>query len=137
MMIKNKKGEGGFMEAMAAFMVVTVAMTSFLGMLTYSQLGSSDLKDSVGDDLLEGLMLEGDEITGWDDRRLDTFAERNGYNCARITIIVAGDLCDASLERAVGEIEGDNVGSISGNFTISSDDGRTFAASYEVVYWWD
>ena len=136
-MIKNKKGEGGFMEAIIALMMVTVALTAFLGILAYSEIGNTDEDISLDTDFIEDLEIADGRITGETDRELERFIEKNGLNGTRLTVNVAGSLSDASLRWTVGIEEGNNVGTMTGTFPICTDDGRIFAASYEVVYWWD
>ena len=136
-MIRNKRGEGGFMEAMVALMMVTIALTAFLGMLAYSEIGKSDDRVTLDTRFIEDLQIIDGEIVGETEKQLDHFVEKNGLNGARLTVEVAGTLSDASLVRTSGTAVGDNVGTFTGSFSISSDDGRVFAASYEVVYWWD
>ena len=136
-MIKNKRGEGGFMEALVALMMVTIALTAFLGILAYSEIGSSDDEMTLDTGFIEKLRLVDGDITGETDRQLELFIEKNGLNGTRLTVEVAGTLSDSSMVRDYGTCEGNNVGTMTGTFSIDSDDGRVFAASYEVVYWWD
>ena len=118
-------------------MMVTIALTAFLGMLAYSEIGGSDDTVSLDTGFIEDLQIVDGKIVGDTDKQLDHFVEKNGLNGTRLTVKVAGTLSDASLLRTSGTEEGNNVGTITGTFPIVSDDGRTFAASYEVVYWWD
>ena len=136
-MIKDKRGEGGFMEAMVALMMVTIALTAFLGMLAYSEIGTSEDTISLDTKFIEDLQIVDGKIIGDTDKQLDHFVEKNGLNGTRLTVKTAGTLSNASLLRSSGTEDGNNVGTITGTFSIRSDDGRTFAASYEVVYWWD
>ena len=136
-MIKDKRGEGGFMEAMLALMMVTIALTAFLSMLAYCEIGGSDDEISLDTDFIEDAQLIDGKIVIEADDRLDRFVDMNGLNGARLSIRIAGTLSDASLIRSSGTEDGDNVSAINGTFPIGSDDGRVFVASYEVVYWWD
>jgi len=136
-MIRDKRGEGGFMEAMVALMMVSIALTAFLGMLAYSEIGESDDTITLETRFIEDLQIVDGEIVGETENQLDRFVEKNGLNGTRLTVKAAGTLSDASLVRTSGTTEGNNVGTFTGTFPIDSDDGRVFAASYEVVYWWD
>ena len=136
-MIKDKKGEGGFMEAIMGLMVVTIALTAFLGLLAYTNLGEIDERTTLNTEFIEKLGLKEGKLSGETHDHMESFIERNGLNGARLTVIIAGTLSDASLTDSVGITDGNNVDSINGTFPIESDDGRTFVASYEVVYWWD
>ncbi len=136
-MIKDKKGIGGFMEAITALMVIIVALTAFLGLLAYSDLGELSKTPTIDTEFIEDLELKDGIITGETAGHLGRYVEKNNLNGARLEVIVAGNLCDASLTDSVGEQDGDNVGTVKGTFPIRSDDGRSFVASYEVVCWWD
>ena len=125
------------MEAMVALMMVTIALTAFFGMLAYSEIGGSDDTVTLDTRFIEDLQIVDGKIVGETGKQLDHFVEKNGLNGTRLTVKTAGTLSDASLLRTSGTEDGDNVGTITGTFSIVSDDGRTFAASYEVVYWWD
>ena len=125
------------MEAMVALMMVTIALTAFFGMLAYSEIGGSDDSISLDTRFIEDLQIVNGSIVGETQKQLDHFVEKNGLNGTRLTVDTAGTLSNASLLRTSGMTDGNNVGTITGTFSITSDDGRTFAASYEVVYWWD
>ena len=136
-MIRDRRGEGGFMEAIIALMMVTIALTAFFGMLAYSEIGESDDGISLDTGFIEDLKIIDGEIFGETEKQLDSFVEKNGLNGTRLTVKVAGTLSDAVMVRSSGYEEGNNVGTMTGTFSVDSDDGRVFAASYEVVYWWD
>ena len=125
------------MEAMVALMMVTIALTAFFGMLAYSEIGGSDDTVTLDTGFIEDLQIVNGSIVGETQKQLDHFVEKNGLNGTRLTVDTAGTLSDASLLRTSGMTDGNNVGTITGTFSIRSDDGRTFAASYEVVYWWN
>ena len=125
------------MEAMVALMMVTIALTAFLGMLAYSEIGESDDTITLDTRFIEDLQIVDGKIVGDTEKQLDHFVEKNELNGSRLTVKVAGTISDASLVKTSGTEEGNNVGTFSGSFSINSDDGRVFAASYEVVYWWD
>ena len=136
-MIRDKRGEGGFMEAIIAFAAVTTALTVFLGLLAYSEIGNADSTIDLDTEFIENLTIEDGRFTEYDDSGLHRFIERNDLNGTELKVNVAGHLSDASLDDIIGVTEGNNVGTISGTFSVHSDDGRTFVASYEVIYWWD
>lgn len=136
-MIRDKRGEGGFIEAIIAFAAVTTALTIFLGLLAYSELGKADSTVDLDTEFIENMTIENGRFAGYDDSNLQRFIERNGLNGTELKITVAGHLSDASVDDTIGVTEGNNVGTISGTFPVHTDDGRTFVASYEVIYWWD
>ena len=136
-MIRDKRGEGGFMEAIVAFSAVIMALTLFLGLLAYSDLGNADDSKELDTEFLERLTIEDGRIVGYDGSHIYRFIERNDLNGAEVKVTVAGHLSDASLDEMTGTTDGNNVGTVTGTFSIHSDDNRTFVASYEVIYWWD
>lgn len=136
-MIRDKRGEGGFMEAMVALMFVSIALTGFLGLMSYSELGQGNSTVELDTAFIEDMYLKDGEIIGESFPHLDRFVERNGLNGARLYVAVIGNLVDADYHDETGTDEGSNVGSFSGTFPMRSDDGRTYVASYEVIYWWD
>ena len=136
-MIRDKRGEGGFMEAAVAFSAVTVALTLFLGLLAYTELGDAGDTKELDTEFLERLTIKDGRIVGYDGSHIDRFIERNNLNGAEVKITVAGHLSNASLDERTGIADGNNVSTLAGTFSIHSDDNRTFVASYEVVYWWD
>ena len=136
-MIRDKRGEGGFMEAIVAFSAVTVALTLFLGLLAYTELGNAEDTKDLDTEFVEKLTIEDGQIIGYDGSHIDRFIERNRLNGAEVKVTVAGYLSNASLDERTGATDGNNVGTITGTFSIHSDDNRTFVASYEVIYWWD
>lgn len=136
-MIRDKRGEGGFMEAIIAFAAVTTALTIFLGLLAYSEIGNSDSTIDLDTEFIENMTIENGRFSEYDDSNLHRFIERNGLNGTELRINVAGHLSDASIDDTIGVADGNNVGTMSGTFPVHTDDGRTFVASYEVIYWWD
>ena len=124
------------MESLVALMAVTVMLTSFLGMLSYSELGKERNSIELDTDFIEDLKLENGRIVG-DTDSLIRFVDKYNLNGARLKVDVSGNLCDASLERLYETTDGNNADCRTGTFSISTDDGRTFVASYEVVFWWD
>ena len=125
------------MEAIIAFAAVTTALTVFLGLLAYSEIGNADSTIDLDTEFIENLTIEDGRFTDYDDSGLRRFIERNDLNGTELKVNVAGHLSDASIDDAIGITRGNNVGTISGTFSVHSDDGRTFVASYEVIYWWD
>ena len=136
-MIKDKKGEGGFMEALTALMVVSVALTAFIGLLAYSEIGYKDNRIDLDTEFIEDLELRDGRLCGETHQQLERFVDRNGLNGARLNVSVAGPLSDAKMTDRTGCENGDNIATVNGSFPLRSDDGRSFVASYEVVYWWD
>lgn len=125
------------MEAMVALMFVSIALTGYLGLISYSELGQSSGDPELDTDFIERMCLKDGEITGETSSELDRFVVRNGLNGAILDVAIVGNLTDADYHDAMGLNDGSNIGRITGTFPIPSDDGRTYVAEYEVVYWWD
>ena len=136
-MIRDRKGEGGFMEAITALMVVSVALTAFMGLLAYSEIGDKNDRITLDTEFIEDMELRDGRLCGETHQQLERFVDSNGLNGARLNVSVAGPLSNASLTDNAGIEDGDNIATINGSFPLDSDDGRRFVASYEVVYWWD
>ena len=127
------------MEAILAVMIVSISLTSFLCMLSYSELGQQDSAIRIDTDFIEDIEIENDRMICSENIRNEMyrFIERNDLNGAELKVSVAGDSSYPCLDEMFGERSGNNVNSKSGTFSIKSDDGRRFVAEYEVIYWWD
>lgn len=130
----NKRGEAGFMEAIIAMMVVTIALTCFMGLLSYNNADDAR-NDSFSTDFLDDFSVMNGRIAGDPEDELCDIMDSKGYERVDLRITVDSVISD-SYEFTVGEGEYDNVGSVTGTLHLRSDDGRSFVASYEVVFWW-
>lgn len=133
----NRRGETGFMGSILAVMVVSVALTAFLGILSYTDLSLQERTFEPDLRFADRLELSEGEITGDYSEEMLRFIERCDLNGVRLKVSVAGPLSDASIDETFGTPSGSNAESRKGTTSISSDDGRTYAASFEVIYWWD
>ena len=131
----NKKGEGGFMEAIMAVMIVTVSLTAFMGFLSYSDLGALNDDSAIDVSFVRCLAVDDGVITGSCAKEMENAVCRNGYSGMALDAWIAGT--DSDFRETVGITDGMNADSVSGTLSVTSGDGRTYAVCYEVVYWWD
>ena len=127
------------MEAILAVMIVSISLTSFLCMLSYSELGQRNNEIVLDTDFIENIDLNDNGFTVDDavHNEMYRFIDRYGLNGAKLDISIAGGICNSHYDKSYGEEIGNNIGCKSGTFPIRSDDGGSFVAYYEVVYWWD
>ena len=128
----DRRGIGGFMEAMFSMMVVIITLTAFLGILAYAGMPEQD--DGIDISFLDGLYVSGDSICGLDECSLFLLLEREGAEGLDIRVGVIGELSDGSLEFCCGE-RTDRPTERSGVLTLDSDDGRKLPVRYEVILW--
>ncbi len=132
----NRKGEGGFMEAMIAVMVVTLSLTAFMGVLSYNVLTDSPEETVVEEPALEFLDLlsiKDKKIVGDLDEEMEGLAF--GYSAVKIKVVAIGNVSIESLDKTYGEKTDNIVRSDVGSVLLNADDGRTLLCSYEVIIW--
>lgn len=131
----NKKGEGGFMEAMAAVMVVTIALTSFMGLLAYSELPTTEKSVEIDTTFLNSLKIDDGVIVGDIHDELQYIADTNGIETITVNVKIVGNIALSTFTDTYGENRTTDVVSRTGTIYLDADDGRTFIASYEVICW--
>ena len=113
-MRSDRRGDMGFMEAMVAFMAVTVMLTAFMGVLATTTVVTADPTES----------LDPGEFTGT--------IESDGFRGAAVTVTVPGGFCPDIETFTVGDMDGMLYSrSIPG--LVTDDSGRVLPAVYEVV----
>lgn len=118
-----------------AVMVVSVALTAFIGLLAYSSVSENDIHRAPDTAFTEHLSITDGTIDDTYSEELVSQMERNSLNGIRFKVSAA--CSDIQADMLVGEPLGLNADIISGTVSIPSDDGRVYAASFEVIYWWD
>lgn len=131
----NNKAESGFMEAMAAVMIVTVTLTAFIGLLTYTSISDTSETIDIETAYLNKLSIKSEKIVGNIQNDLQEQVDINEYKSIRLTVKIIGLVSDDTFIISAGEKTTNNVASKTGTITLQSDDGRRLAASYEVVVW--
>ncbi len=132
-MIKDRKGVGGFMEAMFAMMIVLIAVTAFIGVFAYHQLPENN-NVSIDTSCFR-FSVEDGKLTGDISDELEKTREKYNLKGIRVDIKPIGILFDDSERFMCGSIDSDNITSESGTLRIEGNDGSSVLATYEVVYW--
>ena len=128
-MRKNRRAEGGFMESMAAVMVVCIALTLFMALLP------SVLKDDGGGETIPPDILNGVSVADGGimfEGGAEHTAKGFGYGSMTLKVIVTGtpDVYDVT----VGTPGGDDMMHRSGT-TMMRVDGRLMSVGYEMAVW--
>ena len=132
-MIKDRKGVGGFMEAMVAMMIVLIAVTVFIGLFAYHQLPEND-SVSIDTSYLEFSIVDG-RISGDITEEMQETCIKYDLKGIRVDISPVGNLFDDSKRFTYGSTDSDNITSEKGTLRLYGNDGSSVLATYEVVYW--
>ena len=87
----DSSGDAGFMEAMVAFMVVTIVLTGFMGALATTTVTTADPTGSLDPDRFQGTLEDGTFVPGFMDY-IEGFMWSQG--CALYTRSVPGTVTD-------------------------------------------
>lgn len=127
----NRKAEGSFAETMIAMMVVTIALTAFMGVFAYSCCHNDGPDTRISTDFVKDLRIEGGEIVGVDQSYIDDECTRKGYASMVITVETAGSVNHCSLRIGTGSDS--DYSFVRGTIDLPCDDGTVVIANYEVV----
>jgi hypothetical protein len=127
----DRKGEAGFMEAILAAMVVTVALTGFMGLLALNSASEDVPSVDVDIDTFDGLGIVDGKIA-WTGDEGPSVPE--GICGIRLTVSAVGGIMDGEFVISDGECEGLRECKV-GTAIIGSDDGRAVLCNYEVETW--
>ena len=119
------------MESIAAVMVVTVALTAFMGALAYSELADEKREVDIDMHFLDALHVEDGRIVGNVTPHLTEIREKNNYSGIDLKIRLVG-YTDDSRTFTSGNRSADDVRYFSGSMPIETDKGETVLASYEM-----
>ncbi len=134
-MIADRKGIGGFIEAMLAMMIVTIAITSFIGLLAYNELPASDDEVRVDTSYLKFSVVDG-RITGDIQEGMERSCDRYGLLGITVEVRLIGPLFDDERTYQCGITNGDNNRIENGTLRLGCDNGSTILASYRVIQWY-
>ena len=130
-MRSDRRGEAGFMEAMVAFMAVTVVLAAYLGMLASVAVEDADPTRSLEEDRFTGFIDGGVFTPAYVDYLRD-FLDISGCGGVSVSVTVPGGLC--------GPVEPLTLGSMDGSLhtrqiisTVGDDAGRELPAVFEVT----
>lgn len=130
-MRKDRRGIGGFMETMVAMMIVTIAISAFMTVFTYTNLDEPEVHD-VSTEFLHNLSIEDDEIVGIDPKYPYQETLRMGYVSMTIHLEVVGMAEDVYLDLG-NCVEGHDQIVKNGTVMLTDEDGNRYAAFYEVI----
>ena len=130
-MRKDRRGIGGFMETMMAMMIVTIAISAFMTVFTYTNLEQSEPAE-ISTDFLDGLSIRNDRIVGLDKDYPEKESLRKGYDSMTVCIRTVGSIHDYQLELGRPTNSSDQIIK-NGNIILTSESGERYAAVYEVI----
>lgn len=125
----NRRAEAGFMEALVAMMVATIALTAFMGVLVHT--AAEEHPPEVSLSFLDALSVEDGVIVGIDEDVLRRECGMMGYGSMAVKVTVR--LPDGPVTLKAGDVSGENLGFASGTMAVPCDDGTVVTAAYEVV----
>lgn len=123
------------MEAMVAMMIVTIATTSFIGLLAYNELPTSDDEVAIDTSFLKFTVTDG-RITGDIVERMERSCERYGLLGMTVEIKLIGPLYDDERSYQCGIVDSDNNRVKNGTLRLDCDNGSTILASYKMIQWY-
>ena len=130
-MRSDRRGDMGFMEAMVAFMAVTVMLTAFMGVLATTMVVTADPTESLDPGEFTGT-IEPDGFSSGFTEYVSVFVDTHGLRGAAVTVTVLGGFCPDTGTFTVGDMDGMLYSrSIPG--LVTDDSGRVLPAVYEVV----
>ncbi len=121
------------MEAIAAMMVVIVALTAFLGMLSYSDLSNEKEDAEIDYHFLNELSVVDGKITGDITDKLCSICEKKDLSKMKLDVKLLGPVYYDTISFEYGEEITDHPSYSNGTIRILSNDGRSLVATYEVV----
>ena len=126
----DSSGDAGFMEAMVAFMVVTIVLTGFMGALATTTVTTADPTGSLDPDRFQGTLEDGTFVPGFMDY-IEGFMWSQG--CEGVSVMVDVPLFGGvSGPYTVGTLDGAlYTRSVPG--TVTDEFGREVPAVFEVV----
>ena len=125
----NKKGEGGFVEAIAAVMVVTVALTLFMALLP-SVMNDDANEREIPRDVLNGLYVSEGKLCC--DSDLKETVSAMGYSAMTLKVWKFGTTDEYTMTSGIPN--GDDIVHRSGTMPMRVD-GRTVNVGYEMAVW--
>jgi len=130
----NNKGEGGFMESMAALMIVIISLTAFISFLAFSISQESTTDNEIPLNILNDVRIVNGEIEADIEEKMLVSVETNGYAGMRVILSAAG-IYDSSKTLNVGRQDSDAVNTRAGTIIVRTDDGRSVPVNYTMAVW--
>jgi len=101
----NKKGDIGFLEAIMAVMLVTIALSAYLGIFVLNATEDAYEPEKIDRDIVNTLCIEDNRIEGDLIPELERIIEQKGYRGITVRCYVPGDLA-ITEEFHSGSMEG-------------------------------
>ncbi|TQS78226.1 MAG: hypothetical protein A3204_04065 [Candidatus Methanarcanum hacksteinii] len=134
-MITDRKGLGGFMEAMVAMMIVTIAMTSFISLIAYNELPTFNDDAMIDTSYLRFTVVD-NKITGDIQDQMELSCEKYGLLGINVDVRLIGPLFNDEKRYQCGITDSENNRVKNGTLRLSCDDGSIVLASYKVTQWY-
>lgn len=131
-MRSDRRGDLGFMEAMVAMMVVTMALVMFMGVSSSMVSFHSDPMDMFDGDSLNAKYADGKVVCD-NSGTMDGFLMNSGASGVEVVVRIPG-FCDEPTKESSGTQEG-NVCRRTFMSNVDGDGGRTLVAVFEVTAW--
>ena len=134
-MITDRKGLGGFMEAMVAMIIVTIAMTSFISLIAYNELPTFNDDVMIDTSYLRFTVVD-NKITGDIQDQMELSCEKYGLLGINVDVRLIGPLFNDEKRYQCGITDSENNRVKNGTLRLSCDDGSIVLASYKVTQWY-
>ena len=126
----NKRGDLGFPEAIMAVMLVTLALSAYMGVFVLSTINDNEDHTFIDRSITDKLTVECDVIEGDIIPELEKMTAQKGYRGITVRCYVPSHPIDP-IEFAVGSMDG-KITSERFLRTLNSDDGRILPVVFEV-----
>lgn len=129
----NKRGDLGFPEAIMAAMIVTLALTAYLGLFALNTVNNEGEPDvQIDHRIFGGLTLADGQVVGDITICLISEMERHGFRGISFKCEVPGELGFKGMSTSIGDMDGKVI---SERFLcqLRSSDGRIVPAVMEVA----
>ena len=123
------------MEAMVAMMIVTIAMTSFISLIAYNELPTSNDDVMIDTSYLRFTVVD-NKITGDIQDQMELSCEKYGLLGINVDVKLIGPLFDDEKRYQYGITDSENNRVKNGTLRLSCDDGSIVLASYKVTQWY-
>ena len=128
--MKDRKGIGGFIEAMLALSIIVVSVTLFMGILAGQSI--DDCEEEIDTAFISSLQVVDGRIS--DDLDISFVTERYCYSAVELDVSISVPSED-SFSFSYGDTENTPQRTLSGTVLLKDDEGRTVLASYRMVLW--
>lgn len=130
-MKSDDRGDAGFMEAMVAFMAVSVVLATFLGAVATTAISTADPTSTLDPGGFSGTIEDGVFVEGFTGY-LSVFVDSNSLRGATVYVTIPGGFCGTPEPVTIGEMDGALYSrTLAG--TVTDGFGRVLPAVFEVI----